>query len=156
MIARDPRERWTYILVEDRFVLDETGSPKLGADGKFVARPATEQTVHHFRRLTLLEEQQLHLNDLEFGSDGLGVRKNLGDVYTRTLKLAYRGCDNLKAIDGSIVPYEDEGGVVTDAFLMRFTVRQRSELARAVLNEVRVDAVEVGKSEPQSSSPTGT
>lgn len=135
MIARDPRQTWTYVFASELALLKE---------GKIQRE---DVTVHKLKHLSLFDEHSTG-DDLEYDfAGGTYRRRNLGTQLLASLRKGYAGCDNLKDAEGNVIAFEaDKAGVVTDEFLMRFTLNQRLELGRAIENELVVTPEELSKS----------
>lgn len=133
MIARDPRTTWDYVLVADR------------------ALPKEERTVFHIRHLTAAEEHEA-LDTVHVDSAGGDLLiRNTGSRALAILRAGLAGWTNLRDAAGGQVSFEGaKSGRATEADLMRLTLGQRMELARAIESETQVSEDELGKSEPLS------
>jgi len=134
MIARDPRTTWDYVLVSDRSL------------------PKEERTVFHLRHLTAADEHAtLDAVHVDPSVPGELVIRNTGSRALAILRIGLAGWDNMKDAKGNQVAFEGaKSGVPTETDLMRFSLRDRMELSRAIENEVSFTEEELGKSEPLS------
>lgn len=131
VIARDPRQAWKYVLVQDRGL------------------PRDQQTVFLLRHLPLVDEQAA-FDGIERTRDG-SVVVDTGSRALRVLRAGLVGWENLSDGKGGMIePVKNAQGTVADESMMRLEVEWRMELAGAIENEVVFDADTVGKSVPPS------
>lgn len=157
MIAIDPRKTWDYVLLRDQYKPCPDCTTRASEDApcatcsrkRFVKTTKEERTVHHLRHLSVADEHR-SFDGLEPNGNAF-VRRDLGSDALRVLRLGYAGVTNFKDAQGNEVPFErGPDGCVSDAFLMRYRLADRMELARAVELELSVTEDELGKSGPPS------